>query len=176
MAQHGNSVKRTETIVIIALFSALIAVTTAFVKLPTPLGYIHIGDAFIFAAASVLGPYAAIPALLGSGFADLLAGYAMYIPATIVIKGLMGWLAGFILHRQKRPFSLNMIFFIRTGLLFAICEGIMAAGYLLFETVFFDFNAALGALPFNLIQGAAGLIIGLVFLPILQKLPIKYLK
>lgn len=176
MTQHGNSAKRTETIVIIALFSALIAVATAFVKLPTPLGYIHIGDAFIFAGAMILGPYAAIPALLGSGFADLIAGYAMYIPATILIKGLMGWIAGFVLHRQKRPFSLNLIFFMRTGLLFSVCECIMAAGYLLFETVFFDFGAALGALPFNLIQGVAGLVIGLVFLPILQKLPIRYLK
>ena len=66
-----NAAKKTETIVMVALFSALIAVMTAFVKVPTPIGYIHIGDAFIFAGAMLLGPYAAIPAMIGSGLADL---------------------------------------------------------------------------------------------------------
>ena len=31
-----------------AVFAALITVTTAFVKIPAPLGYIHAGDSMIF--------------------------------------------------------------------------------------------------------------------------------
>ena len=73
--QHSRGAGKTELIVMIALFSALITVMTAFIRIPTPLGYIHIGDAFIFAAAMLLGPYAAIPAMIGSGLADFITAY-----------------------------------------------------------------------------------------------------
>ena len=42
--QPIKGARQTELIVMIALFSALITVMTAFIKIPTPLGYIHIGD------------------------------------------------------------------------------------------------------------------------------------
>ena len=168
--------KKTELIVMIALFSALIAVTTAFVKIPSPLGYIHIGDAFIFAASIVLGPYAAIPAMIGSGLADFLSGYMIYIPATILIKGLMGWISGLFLGKKERPFSLNVKFFIQIGLIFLLCEVIMLGGYFLYETVLYGAAAAFGNALFNLIQGAAGVVIGLVFIPVMQKLNIRNFK
>ncbi len=109
--QPIKGARQTELIVMIALFSALITVMTAFIKIPTPLGYIHIGDAFIFAAAMLLGPYAAIPAMIGSGLADFITAYFMYIPVTILIKGLMGLLSGFVLARKKRPLPLKFTFF-----------------------------------------------------------------
>lgn len=115
--QPIKGARQTELIVMIALFSALITVMTAFIKIPTPLGYIHIGDAFIFAAAMLLGPYAAIPAMIGSGLADFITAYFMYIPVTILIKGLMGLLSGFVLARKKRPLPLKFTFFLETGLI-----------------------------------------------------------
>lgn len=168
-----NAAKKTETIVMVALFSALIALMTAFIRIPTPLGYIHIGDAFIFAGAMLLGPYAAIPAMIGSGLADFITGYPMYIPVTILIKGLMGLLAGIALRRKERPLPLKASFFFEIGLVFALCEVVMAAGYFVFEMFFYNFAAALGSLPFNLIQGAAGVIIGLVLIPVIRKLNIR---
>lgn len=174
--QHSRGAGKTELIVMIALFSALITVMTAFIRIPTPLGYIHIGDAFIFAAAMLLGPYAAIPAMIGSGLADFITAYFMYIPVTILIKGLMGLLSGLVLARRERPLPLKFTFFLETGLVFGLCEIIMVGGYFVFELFFYHFAAALGAVPFNLIQGAAGIIIGLVLIPVLQKLNIKILK
>ena len=171
-----NAAKKTETIVMVALFSALIAVMTAFVKVPTPIGSIHIGDAFIFAGAMLLGPYAAIPAMIGSGLADFITGYFMYIPITILIKGLMGLLSGIVLGRKERPLPLKFSFFLEIGLIFALCELIMTAGYFVFEMFFYDTAAALGAAPFNLIQGAAGVIVGLVLIPVIRKLNIKNFK
>ena len=42
---------------ITAMFAALITVTTAYIKIPAPLGYAHAGDSMIYLAASVLpGP------------------------------------------------------------------------------------------------------------------------
>ena len=37
-----------------ALFAALIFIATYLFKLPTPVGYIHLGDGFVFIAAAVL--------------------------------------------------------------------------------------------------------------------------
>jgi uncharacterized membrane protein len=47
------------------------------------------------AAASILGPFAAISAAIGSALADLIVGYSLYMPATFLIKGLMGLISGF---------------------------------------------------------------------------------
>ena len=51
---------RTLRIVIAAMFSAMIAVMTAFVQIKTPTGgYVHLGDSMIYLAASFLPlPYA----------------------------------------------------------------------------------------------------------------------
>ncbi|MFR1518105.1 MAG: ECF transporter S component [Clostridia bacterium] len=171
-----NAAKKTEMIVMVALFSALIAVMTAFIKIPTPLGYIHAGDAFIFAAGMLLGPYAAIPAMIGSGLADFITGYFIYIPVTIVIKGLMGFLSGYVLGRKERPLPLGFTFFLEIGLVFALCELIMTAGYFLFELFVYNPAAALGAVPFNLIQGAAGVIVGIVLIPVIRRLNLKNFK
>ena len=41
-------------IAITAMCAALITVTTAFIKIPSPLGYSHAGDSMIYLAASIL--------------------------------------------------------------------------------------------------------------------------
>ena len=58
---------------ITAMFAALITVTTAYIKIPAPLGYAHAGDSMIYLAASVLpGPLGFAAAAIGGGLADLL--------------------------------------------------------------------------------------------------------
>ncbi len=83
---HSN---RTLRIVIAAMFSAMIAVLTAFVEIKTPTGgYIHLGDSMIYIAACFLPmPYAVAAAAIGGGIADLLV-YPETILYTIVIKAL----------------------------------------------------------------------------------------
>ena len=41
-------------IAITAMCAALITVTTAFIKIPSPLGYSHAGDSMIYLAASII--------------------------------------------------------------------------------------------------------------------------
>ena len=59
-----------------ALFAALIAVMTAFIKMPTGIneGYLHFGDSMIYLAGCLLGPWAALAAAIGGALADILAG------------------------------------------------------------------------------------------------------
>ena len=71
------------------IFAAVIFVFTAWLHVPSFNGYTHIGDAFLYLAASTLpmGCGAAAGAI-GAGLADLLSGYGMWAPATVVIKAL----------------------------------------------------------------------------------------
>ena len=76
----------TKRLVLSSLISALICVATALIKIPTPFGYIHPGDAPVVLAAFVLSPtYGFLAAGIGSCLADLFSGYAMYAPVTFVI-------------------------------------------------------------------------------------------
>ena len=84
-----------------AMFAALIIVTTAYLKIPAPLGYVHIGDSMVYLAASILpGPFGFIAAALGGALADLLAGYPQWAFPTAIIKAL-NVLKKTILHGKK---------------------------------------------------------------------------
>lgn len=72
-----------------AAFAAIIYIFTAVFHVPTHTGYTHIGDGFLFLAACVLpAPYAAAAGAVGAGLADLLSGYAMWLPGTLIIKSV----------------------------------------------------------------------------------------
>ena len=75
-----------------AMLAAVIALTTAYlfhIPVGGNGGYIHIGDAFVYLAGSLLPtPYACAAAALGGGLADLLSGSPIWLPATVVIKPL----------------------------------------------------------------------------------------
>ena len=79
--------------VITALLGALIFIVTAYVlHIPTPAtgGYIHLGDAFVYIAASLLpAPYAVTAAGIGEGLSDALTGSIAYAPFTFAIKAAM---------------------------------------------------------------------------------------
>ena len=139
------------------LLAAVIALLTAFIKLPVPItnGYIHIGDGAIFLAAALLGPYAAIPAAIGSALADMLGGYYIYMLPTAIIKGVMGLIAG--------RFMGGKVLSVKNILLFVLCELLMVAGYFGFEWVMYGFAAALGAVIPNMVQGVSGVVLGCVF-------------
>lgn len=74
------------------MFAALITVMIAwFCHLPVGIngGYIHLGDAVIYLAATILPrPYALAAAAIGAGLADVMTA-PMWAPATIVIKMLI---------------------------------------------------------------------------------------
>ena len=105
--------KRNETIrmlVLSAMFAALCCVTTMLVQFPTVAGYTNIGEGMCLLAGLVLGPwYGFFAAGIGSALADLISGYAYYVPATFVIKGLVALVAALLLRPllkkgRKLPF------------------------------------------------------------------------
>ncbi|HEY8497562.1 MAG TPA: ECF transporter S component, partial [Limnochordales bacterium] len=74
-----------------ALGAALVAAATMFVQIPMPAGqgYANVGDAVIFVFAALFGPTVGLAAGgIGSALADVLTGYAVWAPFTLVIKGV----------------------------------------------------------------------------------------
>lgn len=153
--KHTAAHKHIKNICICAMLAALAFVATYFIKIPLPVGYVHIGDGIVFLTAALLPmPYAMIATAVGVSLADLCAGYVIYIPITALIRILT--VLGF--SRKKPMISVrNMI-----GLLIGII--LCAAGYWAFEAIFVYETplAALAGVPFNLAQSAVGAVIYLV--------------
>lgn len=82
------------------MFTALICVATMVIQIPAPIvGFLNLGDCFVLVAAWILGPwYGFVAGGIGSALADLLTGFAQYIPATLIIKGLMAVAAALLVH------------------------------------------------------------------------------
>ena len=160
------ALKNTRRLVYGSLLAALIALMTACFKLPLPVtnGYIHPGDGAIFLCALLLGPFAAVPAAVGSALADALFGYYIYMLPTFLFKGLMGLIAGLAAGRTSR-------FTARKLVVWTLCGLMMTGGYFLFELLLYGAGAALTAVIPNLIQAASGVMIGCLFIPVARKLP-----
>ncbi len=152
---------QTKKLTTAAIFTAIICVVTTFVAIPAPaIGNINLGDIFILCAAWLLGPvYGALAAGLGACLADLFSGYAIYAPATFIIKALMAICCYFLFAAVSR--LIRKHFFAR--LLSAFCaELVMVFGYFAYECIIYSPNAAIASVPFNLFQGSICLVIGTV--------------
>lgn len=69
------------------VFTAVIFIFTAYLHIPSHTGYTHVGDAFVYLAACLLPlPYAAFAGAAGAFLADALTGFALWAPASIIIK------------------------------------------------------------------------------------------
>ena len=90
---------------ITSLMAALCYVIFTFlqVKIPTPAGYtsFHLGNVFCVVAALLIdGVSGGIAGAIGMGIADVLDPvYVVTAPKTIILKFLIGYIAGFLAHK-----------------------------------------------------------------------------
>ena len=163
---HNNHVKK---LIFTSLFTALIIVCTAYVSIPLPLvGYVHLGDAFIFLATFILGPiYGAVASGVGSALADLLV-YPTYALGTLVVKALMSLSAYTLYAILKKAIKTTILVEIIAGIVGTI---VMALGYFLFEFIWIlpgELAVAVN-IPFSLLQGAVGVAIAVAVMRLLEK-------
>ena len=157
-------------LVMTALFAALACVATMSIRIPTPgtNGYIHPGDAVVILSGIILGPiYGFLAGGIGSAMADLLGGYFIYVPITLIIKGLIALISGIIYQRFGKTKKSRYICVVLGGITDIV---LVAGGYFICEFFMYGAGAA-ASIPANLIQGAGGLIISLVLYPILIAVP-----
>lgn len=148
--------KRTTYLVSAAMLAALITVATAFVRIPTGIGsgYIHLGDSVVYLAASMLPPpYAMCAAAVGGSLADILAGAAIWAPATLIIKAL-NVLPFCLLKKNPEGFMRK-----RSAAAASVSGIITVAGYFIAEAIMYSPQSALASIPFNLVQAVGGAVI-----------------
>src|SRR5438105_1053846 len=120
--------KKTKKIVLTGLMIALVCLATIAIQIPVPgtNGYVNIGDTIIFMTSILFGP---IPGMIaggiGSAFADILSGYTHWALFTLIIKGIEGYVVGFIITKLKTS-NLNIILSTLLGSI------VMVFGYFVF--------------------------------------------
>ena len=137
------------------VLAALVFVLTYLPKVPVPVtgGYVHLGDGAIFLAALLLGPLGIPAAAIGSGLADLIGGYMLYVIPTVIIKGLVA-LVGWKLYKKGS--------WVSAVVAFVLAEAVMVLGYFVFECFTSGAPAAAAAILPNVVQGVAGVVLGLI--------------
>ena len=145
------------------MLAALIVVTTAYIKVPAPLGYTHVGDSMVYLAAVLLPePYGFFAAAVGGSMADLLAGYPQWALPTAIIKTLN--VLPFFLVRLtfKKTDIFNRIINIPNLIMLVPAALVTLGGYFVANALLYDVSAAIAELLPNLIQATASSIVFVV--------------
>ena len=135
------------------------------VQIPSPMnGFVNLGDCFVLLSGWLLGPWwGGAAGGIGSMLADLLLGYGHYAPGTLIIKGLMALVGALIF----KAFGKSSVGALISGL---VSEIIMVAGYFGYAALLLGKGiGAAASVPGNLVQGAMGMVIGLVLLVVLKR-------
>lgn len=156
-------------ITITALLTALVYVFTAFVNIRLPIaangGLIHLGNVPLFLGAILFGKrVGAIAGGVGMALFDLLSGWTVWAPFTLVTVGLMGYAVGLITgHKDK---------FGRYIAAIAAACAIKIIGYYIAEAVIYqNLIIPLGSIPGNLVQiGCAAVVVLAVIVPLRKAL------
>ena len=172
--------EKTNKLVLTALMMCLVMVATLSIRIPSPFtqGYVHLGDTMIFLSVLLLGKKGgAFASGVGSGLADVLGGYAMYAPWTLIVKGIMGFIMGAFIEaaakKGKNHAKLgNMPLIEIAGMVLAGLE--MVLGYAIVDGVMAGnlLSGFLGA-PFNVSQFVGGLVLATILAMALYKTPAK---
>lgn len=152
----------TRKLTITALMAALVTVMTMTISIPIgSQGFLNFGDIMIFTSALLFGPQVGLIAGgLGSALADLLLGYPIWIPITLIAKGLEGYIAGKISYNAKSMsqkligivaggFCMIYIYFIGGVIIAFSSDGLIPA-----------IVAGLSGVPYNILQVVAGAVGG----------------
>jgi len=146
------------------IMAALVAVATFLIQIPIPAtkGYLNFGDIAIFISALTFGPIVGgFAGGVGSAISDIASGYVYFSPFTLIIKGVEGVFAGLIANRVSGK---------RDVIAVVIGGSEMVIGYFLAE--FFGLSegwAALGEVPFNILQVTVGGVVGIGIALLLRK-------
>jgi len=152
----SQSKSRTQLLVVTGLLTVLVFVVTRFLGIPMPFdvsGWLNLGDSSIAASALLLPhPLVALAAGFGSALSNLTSGHLIFAPATLVIKGSMGYVLYLFVKKGKFSWYVLGVF---------LAELIMVAGYTAYIFLIVDVGS-LASIPGNLFQAGANFILALL--------------
>ncbi len=140
-------------ITLYGLFMALTVVATIVIVLPAffTRGFVNLGDTLVIFSAFLFG---GVPGMIiggiGSALADMILGYYIYAPITLVVKGIEGLIAGKLFHLFKEKKS-HAVWTSYIAALWMVLGYFVAEAFLLYGV-----EAAVPSIVGNLIQGVVG--------------------
>ena len=147
---------------ITAVCIVLVYVFTAVVNIKLPIaaagGLIHLGNVPLFIAAILFGKRTGmIAGGIGMGLFDLLSGWTLWAPFTLVIVGCMGLVVGAVTENKKS--------FPRYILAMVLACVIKIVGYYIAEGfIYGNWIAPVSSIPGNLVQIGVAAVITLIII------------
>lgn len=169
----GYSHARTFDLIITSMLIALVFVATILLNIKLPItangGLVHLGTAVLFISSILFGPKkGAIAGAVGMGLFDLVSGWTLWAPFTILTRGLQGYIVGKIAWsngRKGSSFALNLFATI-------ISIPFMLGGYYICEAVLFSsWILPAASIPGNIVQNVVGLCVAIPICVVLKKIP-----
>lgn len=166
--KRGISMKTKENIQFLTITAMAIALTyvfTAFVNIRLPItangGLIHLGNVPLFIMAMLFGKKTgAIAGGIGMGLFDLLSGWTLWAPFTLIVVGIMGYSVGAICEKHS-GYSWKLV-------AMAVACVIKIVGYYIAEGIIYgNWIAPVASIPGNLVQiGVAAAVVCVVIRPL----------
>ena len=156
----------TREVAVTAVMSALVCAATLLIQVPIPAtkGFFNIGDAMVMVSSLTFGPIVGFLAGgFGSSLADFMGGWYVWVPFTLVIKGIEGFLTGAVTVLDEEQGTRKLI------LAWFIGGFEMVAGYFIVQYYMYGLSGALLEVPFNVVQMAIGGIVGIPLLVALKQ-------
>lgn len=103
--EASRDVRLVREVSLTATFTALVFLSTSlfYIGVVASTGFFNLGESFVYLAALIGGPVVgAIAGGVGSALADLALGYGTFAPATLVLKGSEGFVAGYLFRMSKK--------------------------------------------------------------------------
>jgi uncharacterized membrane protein len=170
---YSRSNQKTMDLIITAMLIALVFLSTFFLNIKLPIaangGLVHLGTAMLFIASILFGPKkAALAGAIGMGLFDIVGGWALWAPITIVARGLQGYIVGKIAWSKGRngtSIAFNVIATI-------VSIPFMIAVYYIGEGILYgNWIAPLASIPGDLVQNILGIIVAVPVCVALKKVP-----
>src|SRR5690606_31610255 len=130
-------------------------------------GLVHLGTAMLFIASIMFGPKkGAIAGALGMGLFDLLGGWVLWTPITMVARGLQGYIVGKIAWSKGRngnSLGLNLTAAI-------VSSPVMIAVYYMGEAIMYgNWIMPLASIPGDVVGSVIGILIAIPLCMTLKK-------
>lgn len=162
MTQTNSKKMSIKDITLTAICLVLVYIFTALVNIRLPFapngGLVHLGNVPLFIAAILFGKRTGmIAGGVGMALFDLLSGWTLWAPFTLVIVGLMGFVVGLV-TQKKKSFPLYIAAMILACIIkiggYYIAEGIIYGNWIVPAT----------SIPGNLIQVGVAAVITLIII------------
>ncbi|MFA6755196.1 MAG: ECF transporter S component [Bacilli bacterium] len=154
-----------------SMMMAIVFIGTYFIAIPYGggAGYFNLSDGILLFTTIYFGPLIACISTIGSVIADLVSGYALFAPFTLlakVIEVIVCFVLSIMLNKTKHIKYLSLI----------IAPLFMVLTYFISYIILFDINYAYASSLFDLIQGVCGSIVSIILLLIFKNIPNKLKK